>query len=213
MALAHFFSDTTEHDLYANMHLKIYAFVILRVYCTWHKHLLLLQVTSVVEAKVTSSSELNKYHSYVNELGKVICLLLNVSGRLARAENAVMSLEEDASAIDKVRARRVCWNVESVLSVLVTLSCRLQRAVTAKRDELLKKLDDAKELKDGIDRRSDCVTQFLRKHLSQGEFDDYEHFIKMKSKLTVDQQDVEDKLKLGEELLAQLRKSSAPTPP
>ena len=61
------------------------------------------QVTSVVESKVTSSSELTKYHRYVNELGQVICLLLNVSGRLARAENAVMSLGEDASQNDKVR--------------------------------------------------------------------------------------------------------------
>ena len=82
--------------------------------------------------------------------------------------------------------------------------------MTAKRDELLKKLEDGKELKDGIDRRSDCVTSFLRKHLLASEFEDYEHFIKMKSKLTVDQQDVDDKLKLGEELLAQLRKGSAP---
>ena len=85
--------------------------------------------------------------------------------------------------------------------------------MTAKRDELLKKLDDAKELKDGIDRRSDSVSHFLRRQLSAQEFDDYEHFIKMKSKLTVDQQDVDDKLKLGEELLAQLRKSSLPTLP
>ena len=59
-------------------------------------------MTSVVEMKVTSPSELNKYNSYVGELGKVICLLLNVSGRLARAENAVMSLADDVNDQEKV---------------------------------------------------------------------------------------------------------------
>ena len=60
------------------------------------------QVTSIVESKVEVEAELRKYKLYVTELGKVISLLLNVSGRLARAENAVMSLADDASAQEKV---------------------------------------------------------------------------------------------------------------
>ena len=79
--------------------------------------------------------------------------------------------------------------------------------MTAKRDELQEKLEDAKQLKEGIDRRSNQVAGFLKKYLEEQEFEDYEHFIKMKSKLTVDQQDIEDKLKLGEEQLSALRKS------
>ena len=59
-------------------------------------------MTSVVEARVESDTERRKYRLYVDELGKVISLLLNVSGRLARAENAVMSLADDASAQEKV---------------------------------------------------------------------------------------------------------------
>ena len=56
----------------------------------------------MVEARVESDAERRKYRLYVDELGKVISLLLNVSGRLARAENAVMSLADDASATEKV---------------------------------------------------------------------------------------------------------------
>ena len=56
----------------------------------------------MVEARVKSDAERRKYRLYVDELGKVISLLLNVSGRLARAENAVMSLADDASATEKV---------------------------------------------------------------------------------------------------------------
>ena len=59
-------------------------------------------MTSIVESKVEVEAELRKYKLYVTELGKVISLLLNVSGRLARAENAVMSLADDASATEKV---------------------------------------------------------------------------------------------------------------
>ena len=62
-------------------------------------------MTSIVESKVEVEAELRKYKLYVTELGKVISLLLNVSGRLARAENAVMSLADDASAQEKVSIR------------------------------------------------------------------------------------------------------------
>ena len=77
----------------------------------------------------------------------------------------------------------------------------------AKRDELLEKLDDAKALKEGIDRRSKQVSVILKKQLTEAEYEDYEYFIKLKSKLTMDQQEITDKLKLGEEQLSALRKS------
>ena len=85
--------------------------------------------------------------------------------------------------------------------------CVFQRSVTSKRDEPQEKLEDAKLLKSGIDRRSEHVNRALQRHLQAHELQDYEHFIRMKSKLTVDQQDIDDKLRLGEEQLSALRKT------
>ena len=77
----------------------------------------------------------------------------------------------------------------------------------SKRDRLSDKLNDAKDLKEGIDRRSQQVATYLQKYLTPEEFSDYEHFVKMKSKLTIDQQELDDKIKLGEEQLEALQKS------
>ena len=49
-------------------------------------------------------------------------------------------------------------------------------------------------MKDGIDRRSRLVTTILRKYLSQEQFNDFEHFIRMKSILLMDEKDIEENL-------------------
>ena len=79
--------------------------------------------------------------------------------------------------------------------------------LVATRDQIQEKHDDAKSLKEGIDRRSKQVAVYLKKYLTSEEYADYEYFIKMKSKLTMESQEIEDKIKLGEEQLKELRKS------
>ena len=79
--------------------------------------------------------------------------------------------------------------------------------MVSKRDELHEKHQDAKEVKEGIDRRSLQVSTFLKDYLLQQEYEDYEYFIKMKSKLAMDQQEIDDKIKLGQEQLQALRQS------
>ena len=79
--------------------------------------------------------------------------------------------------------------------------------MNSKRDELLEKHEDAKQLKEGIDRRSPVVSACLKEHLTPEEFADYQYFIKMKSKLTMDRQEIEDKIKLGTEQLSALKDS------
>lgn len=69
------------------------------------------------------------------------------------------------------------------------------------------KLDDAKQLKDGIDVRGQQVAAFLQKYLGPEEFSDYDYFIQMKPKLTMDEQEIDDKLKLGHDQLEALKKS------
>lgn len=58
-----------------------------------------------VEARVQQickPNELDKFRMFVGDLDKVVSLLLSLSGRLARVENALNSLEEDATAEERV---------------------------------------------------------------------------------------------------------------
>jgi protein Shroom len=82
-------------------------------------------------------------------------------------------------------------------------------ALKHKRDGICSKLEDAKQLKDGIDNRGHQVATFLRAYLSPDQFADYEFFVKMKCKLNMQQAEVADKLALGEEQLEALQRSLA----
>lgn len=43
------------------------------------------------------------------------------------------------------------------------------------------------------------VAKVLNQYLSEDEYADYDHFIKMKAKLIMDAREIDDKIKLGEE--------------
>jgi len=75
----------------------------------------------------------------------------------------------------------------------------------SKRDKLREQLDEAKVLKESIDRRSAQVSAFLQKYLSAEEFADYNHFVKMKAKLIIDSKEIDDKIKLGDEQMMALQ--------
>lgn len=56
--------------------------------------------------QVCKPNELDKFRMFVGDLDKVVSLLLSLSGRLARVENALNSLEEDAPPEERVSAER-----------------------------------------------------------------------------------------------------------
>ncbi len=68
-------------------------------------------------------------------------------------------------------------------------------------------MEEAKVLKENIDRRSAQVSGFLQKYLSAEEFADYHHFTKMKAKLIIDAREIDDKIKLGDEQLLALQET------
>lgn len=76
-----------------------------------------------------------------------------------------------------------------------------------KRERLKVKHEEAIQLKENIDKRSDVVSGFLRQSLTAEELGDYTYFVKMKSKLTIERQELEDKITLGEEQIQELKKS------
>ncbi|XP_053742274.1 protein Shroom2 isoform X2 [Synchiropus splendidus] len=126
--------------------------------------------------QVCKPNELDKFRMFVGDLDKVVSLLLSLSGRLARVENALNSLEEDATPEER-------------------------RTLVEKRKLLIRQHEDAKELKENLDRRERVVFDILAGHLQEDSLTDYEHFVKMKSALIIEQRKLEDKIKLGEEQL------------
>ncbi|XP_048461256.1 protein Shroom4-like isoform X2 [Rhincodon typus] len=131
---------------------------------------------------VCKPNEFDKYRMFIGDLDKVVNLLLSLSGRLARVENALNNLDVDTSEEEK-------------------------HVLTEKKKQLLAQLEEAKELKEHVDRREHAVHNILVKHLSEEELQDYTHFVKMKSALIIEQRELEDKIKLGEEQLKCLRES------
>ncbi|XP_017278981.1 protein Shroom2 isoform X2 [Kryptolebias marmoratus] len=126
--------------------------------------------------QVCKPNELEKFRMFVGDLDKVVSLLLSLSGRLARVENALNSLEEDATPEER-------------------------RTLVEKRKLLIRQHEDAKELKENLDRREQVVYDILSNYLPEDSLADYEHFVKMKSALIIEQRKLEDKIKLGEEQL------------
>ncbi|XP_061593887.1 protein Shroom2 isoform X3 [Cololabis saira] len=126
--------------------------------------------------QVCKPNELDKFRMFVGDLDKVVSLLLSLSGRLARVENALNSLEEDATPEER-------------------------RTLIEKRKLLIRQHEDAKELKENLDRRENLVYDILASYLQEESLTDYEHFVKMKSALIIEQRKLEDKIKLGEEQL------------
>nr|XP_019963391.1 PREDICTED: protein Shroom2-like isoform X2 [Paralichthys olivaceus] len=130
----------------------------------------------VTVQRLCQPNQLDKFRMFVGDLDKVVSLLLSLSGRLARVENALNSLEDEASPEEK-------------------------RNLTEKRKLLMRQHEDAKELKENLDRRERLVSGIMEVHLDAESLDDYRHFVKMKSALIIEQRKLEDKIKLGEEQL------------
>ncbi|XP_078415548.1 protein Shroom2 isoform X2 [Cetorhinus maximus] len=132
--------------------------------------------------EVCKPNEFDKFRMFIGDLDKIVNLLLSLSGRLARVENALNTLEESASPDER-------------------------RTLTQKQKLLTRQHEDAKELKENLDRRERVVFDILSSHLTDELFQDYEHFVKMKSALIIEQRELEDKIKLGEEQLKCLLES------
>lgn len=76
-----------------------------------------------------------------------------------------------------------------------------------KRDRLISQLEEAKHLKEDIDRRGSAISKILHKMLTIEEFADFDYFINMKAKLLVDSAEISNKIKLGEEQLSALKET------
>lgn len=60
------------------------------------------EVEAIVK-EVCKPNEFDKFRMFIGDLDKVVNLLLSLSGRLARVENALNNLDENASPEERVR--------------------------------------------------------------------------------------------------------------
>ncbi|XP_062343999.1 protein Shroom2 isoform X2 [Cinclus cinclus] len=142
------------------------------------------EVEAIVK-EVCKPNEFDKFKMFIGDLDKVVNLLLSLSGRLARVENALNNLDDNTSSEER-------------------------RTLVDKQKLLTQQHEDAKELKENLDRRERIVFDILANYLSEENLADYEHFVKMKSALIIEQRELEDKIKLGEEQLKCLTDSLQP---
>ncbi|XP_042368619.1 protein Shroom4 [Plectropomus leopardus] len=139
------------------------------------------EVESMVVA-VCKPNEVDKFRMFIGDLDKVVSLLLSLSGRLLRVETTLDTLDPETEHHERL-------------------------PLLEKKRQLIRQLSEAQDLKDHVDRREQAVSRVLARCLSPDQHRDYSHFVKMKAALLVEQRQLEDKIRLGEEQLRGLRES------
>lgn len=131
---------------------------------------------------VCKPNEVDKYRMFIGDLDKVVSLMLSLSGRLLRVETTLDTLDPETEHQDRL-------------------------PLLEKKRQLTRQLSEAQDLKDHVDRREQAVSRVLARCLTPEQHRDYSHFVKMKAALLVEQRQLEDKIRLGEEQLRGLRES------
>ncbi|XP_076808397.1 protein Shroom2-like [Clavelina lepadiformis] len=129
-----------------------------------------------------SDREQEKYFIFVKDVDKIVNLLLSLTGRLSRVENAIKNLPMDAE-----KDELICL-------------CK-------KRKKLSYQYVDAKELKENCDKRKENICQILSHHFSEIQFANFLHYIEVKTALIIEQRQVDEKIKLSEDHIKILRDS------
>lgn len=89
--------------------------------------------------------------------------------------------------------------VPLLLAVSFSAPLLMQESLDNRHHLLCKQRDDAKDLKDNLDRRERVVSTLLSKHLSAAELQDYRRYVQTKASLLIRQKDLDERLRLGEE--------------
>ncbi|XP_069564110.1 protein Shroom4 isoform X3 [Brachyistius frenatus] len=131
---------------------------------------------------VCKPNEVDKFRMFIGDMDKVVSLLLSLSGRLLRVETTLDTLDPETEHHERL-------------------------PLLEKKRQLMRQLSEAQDLKDHVDRREQAVSRVLARCLSPEQHRDYSHFVKMKAALLVEQRQLEDKIRLGEEQLRGLRES------
>ncbi|XP_032995935.1 protein Shroom1 [Lacerta agilis] len=127
-------------------------------------------------------NEYERYMMFIGDLEKVVSLLLCLSSRLARVQNAMEKMDENTDAEEK-------------------------QSLKERHRLLSRQREDAKDLKENLDRRERVVSGILSKYMTETQLQDYKHFVQEKTSLLIEQKDLEEQIKFLEEKLERLEKS------
>ncbi|XP_073680469.1 protein Shroom1 [Garra rufa] len=130
-------------------------------------------------------AELERYTQFIEDLERVVSLLLCLSARLARVQNALSTVDDSMDAEER-------------------------QSLDNRYNLLCKQWEDAKDLKDNLDRRERVVSTFLSKQLTDTQLQEYRRFIQSKASLLIRQKDLDEKQRLGEEQIEALLSSLPP---
>ncbi|NXB79281.1 SHRM1 protein, partial [Donacobius atricapilla] len=127
-------------------------------------------------------NEFERYLMFIGDLEKVVSLLLCLSSRLARIQNAMSRMDGSTEAEEK-------------------------QSLNERHKLLSRQREDAKDLKENLDRRERVVSGILAKYLTEEQLQDYQHFVQVKTSLLIEQKDLEEQIKFFEEQLENLEQS------
>ncbi|XP_060096491.1 protein Shroom1 [Heteronotia binoei] len=134
---------------------------------------------------ICKPNEYERYMMFIGDLEKVVSLLLCLSSRLARVQNAMEKIDENTDAEEK-------------------------QSLNERHSLLSRQREDAKDLKENLDRRERVVSGILSKYLTESQLQDYRHFVQAKTSLLIEQKDLEEQIKFLEDQLERLEESIPP---
>lgn len=131
-------------------------------------------------------NEREKYRMFVGDLEKIVNLLLSLSARLARVENTLSVLDDDEESVEE------------------------RESLDLKRKQLCSQQEDARELKENLDRRERVVQDILAGYLSRPQLRDYQRYIRIKPALLIRQRHLDELIRQGEEQVRRLEETLPP---
>ncbi|XP_068430181.1 protein Shroom3 isoform X2 [Clinocottus analis] len=132
------------------------------------------------------TNERDKYAVFIGDLERIVNLLLSLCSRLSRIHRSLLALERGESTQDTASERE---------------------SLHHKRSLLLGQTEDARELKENLDRRQRVVHGILSGYLTEPQLQDYRRFVSTKPSLLIRQRRVDDLIRQGEDQLARLAES------
>lgn len=142
-----------------------------------------VQVDALVQQNCTGHQR-DKYNMFIGDLERIVNLLLSLCGRMSRINRCLQSLQMGGVTEEGVAEERDC--------------------LLHKRSQLLRQTEDARELKENLERRQRTVHAFLTANLSEAQLFHYRRFIAAKPSLLIRQRCLDDLIRQGEEQLTHL---------
>ncbi|XP_072923330.1 protein Shroom1-like [Hemitrygon akajei] len=131
---------------------------------------------------VCKPNEIQKYKTFIEDLDKVMNLLLCLSSRLVRVENALNKVNESTDLEEK-------------------------QSLSERHQTLSRQHEGARGLKEHQDHRERVTFRILTNYLTEIQLQHCHHFVQMRKALLIKQKEVEERLRFTEEQLGFLENS------